>query len=215
MYDHLSLWNAATRAKYLGQGALWGRKEFDQVTCDFDSILDIPCCLFVDELVAAYPDAKVLLNYRKDADAWLKSMQKTLFAVFAWPSWQILQYTEPQFCGRWFRLVNLIMNVFCDFDSGELCKQRYLEHNERVRNAVPKHMLLEYEVKEGWDPLCEFLDVEKPEAEFPKGNGVEEFMRIHMVVWDISVRKSLIRVGKWTAMSLGAVGVAWAWKRWM
>jgi hypothetical protein len=44
---------------------------------------DIPCILFVDELLEAYPNAKVILTNR-DVDSWLKSMNKTFFAVTDW-----------------------------------------------------------------------------------------------------------------------------------
>ena len=34
---------------------------------------------------------------------------------------------------------------------------------------------LEYDVKEGWGPLCRFLEVEVPEVEFPSKNAREAF----------------------------------------
>lgn len=37
--------------------------------------------MFAAELIAAYPDAKVVLNYRRDLDAWHESAVKTLVSV--------------------------------------------------------------------------------------------------------------------------------------
>lgn len=47
----------------------------------------------------------------------------------------------------------------------------YEEHNRRVREVVPSDRLLVYDVRDGWEPLCQFLDVDKcPEMPFPKTN---------------------------------------------
>lgn len=43
----------------------------------------------------------------------------------------------------------------------------YEYHNEQVRKVVPKEDLLEFNVKQGWGPLCEFLGVEVPDVPFP------------------------------------------------
>jgi len=39
---------------------------------------------------------------------------------------------------------------------------------------VPADRLLVYEAKQGWDPLCKFLDVPVPDAPFPRVNSREE-----------------------------------------
>lgn len=49
------------------------------------------------------------------------------------------------------------------------------KHHEMVRNLVPKENLLEYSVKEGWNPLCEFLNVPVPNEPFPRLNDPEAF----------------------------------------
>lgn len=53
------------------------------------AITDIPCIAFVDELVAAYPNAKVVLTNR-DVDSWLVSMDKSFYTVLEWPTLPIL-----------------------------------------------------------------------------------------------------------------------------
>ncbi|CBY16441.1 unnamed protein product, partial [Oikopleura dioica] len=37
-------------------------------------------------------------------------------------------------------------------------KSYYREHNERVKKIVPKDRLLIWNVKDGWEPLCKFLN---------------------------------------------------------
>lgn len=48
-------------------------------------IEDIPSILFVDELLEAYPNAKVILTNRP-VEPWLMSMNATFFAVTEWKS---------------------------------------------------------------------------------------------------------------------------------
>jgi hypothetical protein len=46
----------------------------------------------------------------------------------------------------------------------------YLEHNAEVRRLVPPGRLLEYQVGQGWEPLCAFLGVPVPQRPFPRLN---------------------------------------------
>ena len=50
--------------------------------------------MFVDELVAAYPNAKVILTNR-DVDNWLRSMNNTFYAVLGWSSMNVLAVLDP------------------------------------------------------------------------------------------------------------------------
>ena len=47
----------------------------------------------------------------------------------------------------------------------------------REDSAIPPERLLVYNVKEGWEPLCRFLNVPVPEGPFPHLNDREEFQR--------------------------------------
>ena len=40
-------------------------------------------------------------------------------------------------------------------------------HNKEVQSNVPREKLLIFNVKMGWKPLCEFLNVPIPEQPFP------------------------------------------------
>lgn len=142
----------------------------------------------------AYPDAKVIYTSR-DVDKWMVSMHKTLFKVFAWPSWKILQYTDPFVIGRWYRHVMLTFQSFCDNDYGEKCRQGYLDYGQHVRDVVPKGNLLEFHPSDGWEPLCKFLEVEVPEGEYPHSNDGETFVAGHSSIWRDSVKRSIKNVG--------------------
>jgi hypothetical protein len=51
--------------------------------------------------------------------------------------------------------------------------QRFQEHTDEVRNTVPASRLLVFEVKDGWGPLCEFLQLPEPDTDFPFVNDTE------------------------------------------
>ena len=50
---------------------------------------DAPCANFADELIAAYPNAKVVLSTR-DPDAWVVSMEASYYRILAWKPFRFL-----------------------------------------------------------------------------------------------------------------------------
>ena len=50
--------------------------------------------MFIDELLAAYPNAKVILTER-DVDSWLVSMDKTILELLSWKSFYYIAPFEP------------------------------------------------------------------------------------------------------------------------
>ena len=57
----------------------------------------------------------------------------------------------------------------------EFMENVFNEHNEAVKNYVPANKLLVFDVREGWEPLCKFLDVEVPGEQLPHTNKKEDF----------------------------------------
>ncbi|KAL9579585.1 MAG: hypothetical protein Q9203_006631 [Teloschistes exilis] len=203
--SHHGLWTDALRAKYQGKGEPWGRKEFDRVFKGFDCVLDVPCTFFPGELAAAYPDALTILNTRAPGP-WHRSMSQTLFRVFSWPSWPLLARLDPSFIGVWYNHCRLTWQIFCNNDySAESCIPAYQRHYEHVREAVPKDRLLEWEVAEGWEPLCKFLGKEAPEEDFPRVNDTEFFVKAHGWLWGYGVVKAVMNLGIGTL----AIGGTW------
>ena len=57
-------------------------------------------------------------------------------------------------------------------------KRAFKEHNDLVRRVVPPERLLEYEVRQGWEPLCAFLGKDVPTGkEFPRVNDTQTFQQ--------------------------------------
>lgn len=56
--------------------------------------MDIPCLLFIDEMLAQYPNAKVILTNR-DVESWNRSMRDTFFIVFNWRTFPLIAALDP------------------------------------------------------------------------------------------------------------------------
>ena len=50
-------------------------------------------------------------------------------------------------------------------------------HNQEVINSVPHSKLLIIEPGDGWAPLCEFLQIDVPDADYPRINSKEDFQK--------------------------------------
>ncbi|KAJ7724518.1 hypothetical protein B0H16DRAFT_1333494, partial [Mycena metata] len=67
-------------------------------------------------------------------------------------------------------------------DDEELCKARFMAHYEYIRSLVPAESLLEFDVKQGWAPLCRFLGNKIPDEPFPR-------------LFDTAAFKSVVKMG--------------------
>ena len=48
-------------------------------------------------------------------------------------------------------------------------------YHQEVQATVPADRLLVWSASEGWEPLCEFLELPIPDAEFPRVNDSAQF----------------------------------------
>ena len=58
-------------------------------------------------------------------------------------------------------------------------KLYYEEWEIKIKREVPLRQLLIYNINEGWGPLCSFLDVPIPEANFPVVNESDRLRKMH------------------------------------
>jgi hypothetical protein len=47
-----------------------------------------------------------------------------------------------------------------------------------VRRAFGEERLLVFEARQGWEPLCRFLEVPVPDTPYPRANSREDFSQI-------------------------------------
>jgi hypothetical protein len=168
----------------LWQRALDGEGSWDEVFDGFHSTVDWPGGYFYRELMEVYPDAKVLLSVR-DPERWEPSFRETVWNMGHGESLiRLLSSARGQIDPRWQRYLTLVERMFWSeqgtFASGHAEPQQlidqFVRHNEEVKATVPPERLLVWEVGEGWEPLCEFLQLPVPEDPFPHANDRETFL---------------------------------------
>lgn len=217
---NFSLWIEALKAKFYPDQVTssvktpFGRAEFDKLLGDFDAAEDVPAICFAEELIAAYPEAKVILNTR-DVDAWLRSMDGTAGRVLRWRGWPTLARWDPALVGPWWEHGQLVMptvyGTLSDFSPQGPAREAFASHYARVRAAVAgqEGRLLEYKVQDGWGPLCGFLGKEVPQSEFPRVNDSGEFVRVHGFMWWLGVGRLVGGVAVMGAPVLVAGAAVW------
>ncbi|KAJ6595787.1 P-loop containing nucleoside triphosphate hydrolase protein [Mycena vulgaris] len=168
------MWIAALKAKFYGEGTPFGREEWDQLLGDCQAVTDQPHILFAAELIAAYPDAKVVLTTR-DVESWWASYEATV-AESVKPVLQARTQSDRD-TSPGAVLLQLIHGALFGTDclTEEIAKARFISHYEEVRRLTPADRLLEFEVKEGWAPLAAFLGKEVPAMAFPRVNDRAQF----------------------------------------
>ncbi|OQE47088.1 hypothetical protein PENCOP_c001G02756 [Penicillium coprophilum] len=150
--------------------------EFDILVGDSQAVVDSLCILFAPELLAAYPDAKVVLNLRPDMDAWYRSINKTIVQGVdqSWTVWA-MQWFSPEIhwlCSLYLRdgYPGIFHSTTTKDGIERNAKWVYRDHCNMVRGMVPKDNLLEWSVEDGWEPLCKFLGKPVPDEPFPRTN---------------------------------------------
>ncbi|KAK3045956.1 hypothetical protein LTR09_012520 [Extremus antarcticus] len=208
--SNLKLWSEGLNANFNYQGKKWGREEFDKLLGNYDAVLDVPSICFIEDLVAAYPQAKIVLTQR-DVDAWLKSMASTAERVLSW-NWDLVAPWDHALAGPFWEHAKTVMPIAFggrDFSSADTpARKKFEEHYVRVRWTVPKEKLLEYTVQEGWYPLCKFLDVAVPDEEFPRVNDAKQFVSVHALMWWLAFGKMVGKVGLMFAVPTVCVAAA-------
>ena len=158
-----------------GQVPLWsaaatGKPDWPDIYDGYKSAVDWPTACFFRELVEEYPTARFILTQR-DPERWADSFSATIYELLAGKD------QAPQEMRAWLQMASDII-AKTGFPSGlgrnELV-QAFEAHNETVRKTIPASRLLVFEVKDGWGPLCDFLEVPVPDGDFPRTNHREEF----------------------------------------
>jgi hypothetical protein len=155
--------------------------DWDAVFKGYGAAVDAPACFAWRSLTQAYPDAKVVITVR-DAEAWLASMYKTIFADGYVDT--ILASPMGPMIGNMMQVMMALMEAPPPPAGGapppgppprEALLALHRNHNAAVMAGVAPERLLVFEVKQGWGPLCSFLGVDVPSTPFPRINEAEGF----------------------------------------
>src|SRR5690242_14870836 len=149
----------------LWDGALDGRVRPDEILRAYRSTVDWPGGYFYGQLFEAHPNAKVLLSVR-DPVRWELSFRETIVEMcFGDSLIHLLSAARAQVDPKWRRYLEFVDRMFWSeqgtFPAGpsaEALMDGFRAHTEQVKQVVPAEQLLVWEVADGWEPLCEFLD---------------------------------------------------------
>ncbi|GAA0341299.1 sulfotransferase family protein [Actinoallomurus spadix] len=160
-------------------------KQWEEIVCEgrrpdwgavfdgYTSAVDGPCAIYYREVMAAFPDAKMILTVR-DAERWYQSTYDTLYQ-FAVKSEENPPPADSR-QSRMYRVTNTMTwsGLFNGrFSDKEYAIEVFHAHNREVIRDVDPDNLLVYDVRQGWEPLCAYLGVDVPAADFPHANDSE------------------------------------------
>ena len=153
---HIQLWHMAAD----GQPVDW-----DELLGSYQACVDWPACTFYAQLLERYPGARVLLSVR-DPERWYASVINTNYS----------QGPVESDHGAMARAVIWDGTFHGRLEDKAYALAVYAQHLAEVKAHVPAERLLVYDVKQGWEPLCAFLDVPMhTNTPFPHLNDTASF----------------------------------------
>jgi len=157
--------------------------DWDALFEGYQAIVDFPGCLYVEELMEQYPEAKVVLTVR-DPEAWWESASNTILNAAPPMATKLRLAARYLFVQRVREIMRVVSYNLKDIYSGTFSNKpldkhtalrAFNEHNDAIRALVPPERLLVYEVSQGWEPLCDFLGCPIPSGDFPRTNARAAF----------------------------------------
>jgi hypothetical protein len=186
--------------------ALAGDAPWEEIFAGCKSTVDWPGSFFYKELADFYPDAKVLLSVR-DSDAWVRSMRDTIWGIFYGDMlMRDLSTARGRIDAKWRGYIEMMEGMWQQSglisngadttdDSMADAMERF---NEEVQANVPADRLLVWSASDGWEPVCEFLELPVPDTPFPHLNDSKEFA-------ERVIDGSLLALQSWRAQEAPAV----------
>ncbi len=175
--EHVGFWEAAHRGE---------RVDWEGFFSGYGVAVDWPACAFYAELMEAFPHASVILTVR-DPERWYESVLSTIYGIHRISSgprpvrlaFSLAGLFAPGVTGIARLADGIVWRDTFDsrFEDRSYAVDTFKRHNEEVRRRVPSERLLVYDVKEGWQPLCDFFGVEIPDRPFPHLNDAREMRR--------------------------------------
>ena len=160
--EHSTLWINAWK----------GEDPWEVIFHGYRATVDWPSVAFWPRLMNYYPDAKLLLTTR-DAESWYRSASNTIFKAMK----EGMLSDEPARRERIEMAKDIIVDGTFggDLDDKTTVLAAYQKNIDRIYKEVPKERLIVFDSAEGWEPLCNALEVPIPTVPYPRVNTTEEF----------------------------------------
>jgi hypothetical protein len=140
----------------------------------FEATVDAPACWYYQELMEAFPDAKVILTLR-EPERWYASFVTLRNTV---NRFRPVSRLIPKMA-KMYRFIDVLVEQrYGRSLDRESCIRVFNEHNAAVQRLVPPERLLVFRVADGWKPLCRFLGCAVPEdIPFPHLNEGDQTLK--------------------------------------
>lgn len=150
--------------------------DWNDVFAGYRSQVDWPGAHVWRELAEAFPAAKVIHTVRPE-DVWWNSFVKTIGKLMTTYKQLPLPPHISDILHAWEQLAGraTFAGKHADRDTAIAA---YHRRTEEVQAAIPADRLLVFDVAEGWEPLCRFLDVPVPAEPFPHRNLRADFWEV-------------------------------------
>lgn len=180
------------------RAAFEGNGDWEALFAGKESIVDWPGSYHWRELMDVYPDAKVLLSVRSP-ESWVQSMHNTIAQIWFGDTLMhhlaMAQYRIDPLYASWLDVMNDMWTkadimVKSRGDPAEMAAgmERW---NQDVIDTVPADRLLVWNPKDGWEPLCEFLELDVPSQPLPNVNDTENFQK------NLIMRPAIDAINRW------------------
>lgn len=150
--------------------------DWNAVFAGYRSQVDWPGAHVWRELAAAFPAAKMVHTVRPE-EVWWSSFSKTIGKLMA--SYRALPLPPHiiAILDAWGELAGKV-TFGGRLDDRDTAIAAYRRRSAEVQEAIPADRLLVFDVADGWDPLCRFLDVPTPAEPFPHHNLRADFWEV-------------------------------------
>ena len=148
---------------------------WEEVFAGYRSQVDWPGAHVWRQLADSFPQAKVIHTQRPE-EQWWNSFSATIAVVLgnfrdmpAPPHMRAMMTVAAQMIGP-----ETIGNSL----TKDAALSAYRKRAADVEAVIPRERLLIFDVAEGWEPLCRFLNVPAPTTAFPHVNSTEEWWKL-------------------------------------
>lgn len=187
--------------------ALWGD--------EYDIVTDL-AGPFADQLIAAYPRAKIVVVQR-DFDSWWRSYQAGVLDNLFLPRqrlavWLIRNVLRSRAADAMIKTNYGFFGARSRDEIEAHAREAYEAYYRRIRAMVPAERRLEYPLGDGWEPLCAFLGKPVPDVPFPRLND-SAYRSKNQRDGEVMVFLTSAKRMAWLAVAMGAVGIG-LWHLW-
>lgn len=118
--------------------------------------------------------------------------------------------------GPYTEILTLVLSFLVkgDINNREKLQQGFHDHYNHIRSIVPTSQLLEFTPRDGWKPLCQFLEKPVPREPYPRLNeGPYTSDRHWRLIW---IRLAIVLKAKapyWGSCLVLIGAVYWAWRK--